>query len=688
MRKILIFFFAFMASLGLRAATVSFSSVEGSPGDTVTVSVRLTGSEAIANVQLAIPLDASTHYVDGSAALTARRADHSITAREADGTLNIVVLSSTMAALKGTDGPLLTFKLCLGRMPETLALSTSKLIATGTDGKAVTCSATAGSVTTRCARALLNWNQRTMGLGRQPIRSKQTYSLYVENNGNAPLVITGFRCTSKDYTIDDNLPMTVNAGDGYWLTLGYLPMERGTVTDTMTLVSNSISRLNYVILNAQPYAVNELHVLPAEGLSDSTVTVHVTMNNMDAITGLQMAFDLPEEVRYVDGSFRLSGRSNGHTLHANLSGTTLTAVAYSASEQAFTGNEGEIATFKLRLVGPNSTTLNFSKAILTAKYKGRTMDVKSDVYGADVAILSPRISTVSDIAMGRTPITETAAQPFTIYNYGLAPLRIDRATYSADGLAIKEKLPVEVPAGEGRMLTVVTTDSVQKAIEAAMRLYCNDPAQRMVPIILSGSRFITNAITLSAPTAFIGHQAEVQVALENTFDIKALQMDVLVPHATFTLATDNPYAKTRRMGDMMVTTRTVGDTVKVRAFSLTDKAIAHGSGPILSLFFDVKDGNAEGSASFAVTNIKLSRTSTEEVHSDLTPPTTQVEWLRLGDVNKDGVVDITDASGIARMLSGQEVGGFRSKVADVNDDKTLDITDAYGIAKYLVGLEK
>lgn len=688
MKRIIYTALLLLLTLTIRAADiVTFGSAEGAPGDTVEVSMRLDNSDALATLQVTLPLDATTHYVSGSAALTERRNDHSVSANESNGQLNIIVFSQSMAALKGNSGSLLTFKLCLGRKPETLVLKASKIIATNSKGETVNCEAgDGGSVTTRCA--LATYGDRLVDFGRRPIRGTYTLPLVITNEGNSPLTVTGFEFTSKDYSINEALPLTVEAGGNRTVQLQYAPVERGTVTDTLRVVCNSISKLNLITLKAEPFAVNELHVVAADGIADSTVTIHVTMNNMDAITGLQMVFTLPAELQYVDGSFALSDRKNGHSLLANANGSKLTAIAYSTAGNAFTGNDGEIATFKLKLIGPNSTRLDFSKALLTAQYRGKTMDVLSANYGAAVSIRSPRISTSSTtINMGRTPVTETASQPLTVRNYGNAPLRIDRATFSTDGFAIND-LPVVIPAGQSQTLSVVSTDSVQKTINTTMRLYSNAPDNRMVAVALTGSRFITNAVTLSAAPAFLGHRAELRIALDNTFDIKGLQFDVVRQKGALSLSSTNAVSKTSRMGDMTVSYRTVGDTIKVRAFSLSDNAIKAGKGDIMSLFFDVPGNIAEDSTTYKVTNIKLSRSSKEDVHSDIIDPAATISWFLLGDVNHDGIIDISDASAIASYSIGDIPTAFRTKVANFNQDATIDVSDSSSIASFVVGIKK
>lgn len=673
-----------MASRG--ANSVVLGSAEGAPGDTVTIGVTLDNTDAISSLQLAVPLGTSIHYVEGSAVLTGRKADHAVSARETDGQLNLIVFSPSMAALGSNGGTLLTLRLLLGRTPETVALTPSKAIAIGTDGKAVDCEGAAGgSVTTRCAVA--TYGGKTIDFGRVPLGRQYAQYLAVTNTGNAPLTITGCSATDGTFSVATAMPLTIEAGASRSLQVSYTPTERGTVSAELYVACNSVSRLNTIALKARPYAVNELHLQPAEGISDSVVTMHVTMNNMDAITGLQMQLRLPAAVRYVDGSLKLSGRKTDQMASAAVRGDTLTAVAVSLAGNAFTGSDGEILSFQLRLVGPSSATVSFIKAILTATWKGQTMDVLSASYGAQVTIHSPQLYLDSrTVDLGRTSVRQAATEAVTLYNAGSAPLTIDRVAFSQEGLAVRETLPLTIAAGwQSATLTVATTDSVAKDVAATMRLYCNDPSQRMAEVAVQGSRYVTNAVTIAASDAFLGRRAELRVALDNTDAVKAVQMDIVCPHGIFALAATRPSATTARMGDMTVTTRAVGDTVKVRAFSLTGAAIAQGSGDIFSVFLDTRANIAEGEGQVRVANIRLGRSATEEVHSDVTDPTATVAWLLLGDVNADGKVDIADASAIASRAIGTPPAVFRERTADVNQDAKVDIADASALASGTIG---
>ncbi|MBN1469286.1 MAG: hypothetical protein JW924_11215 [Fusobacteriaceae bacterium] len=60
--------------------------------------------------------------------------------------------------------------------------------------------------------------------------------------------------------------------------------------------------------------------------------------------------------------------------------------------------------------------------------------------------------------------------------------------------------------------------------------------------------------------------------------------------------------------------------------------------------------------------------------------------LKLGDVNNDGKIDITDALMVAQYSVGNVPPGFITDNADVNKDGIINIVDALRISQYYVGL--
>ena len=511
--RILLLVAVLMGVLASRAENVvSLSSVRGAPGEEVTVDVSLSNSDAVSALQLSIPLDESLTLVEGSATLSDRATNHQATIGVKDGTLNVMIFSLSMTALDGTSGKVVSFRLKLGKEPQDIALIPSKVVLTKSDGSTVKATKQNGNVSIRTAKA--QYSSMSLDFGHVPIRETYTQTLTMTNVGNEPLTVSGVNFSDVNvFSSTTTFPFTLDAGASKDVNVTYQPTERGSVEKTVQVVCNSISKLNTIALKADPFAVNELHVQDASSVSDEEVIVHLTMNNMDAITGFQFEFELPDALKYVEGSFTLSNRKADHSLLATLNNGVLRAISYSSTNAAFEGNDGEIASFKVKLNGRNGTTLEARKAVLTAQIKNVTTDVLSAKYSGYVDISSPCISTNSTLNFGTVSVTEDCEKTFTISNSGNAPLTISRIVFDNENMSVKESLPIEVPAYGGKNVTVVYGSVEQKAFEATMQIYSNDPEQRLLNIAVTGSRFAPNYLEVATKDVFVDGMLTIDVSL-------------------------------------------------------------------------------------------------------------------------------------------------------------------------------
>ena len=286
--------------MGARADNVvTISSTEGAPDDEVTVSIGLQNTDELSSLQVSIPLDENLTLVSGSGELGSRCASHSLTVGVKDGILNVFIYSISMAAISGTNGEVASFKLKLGNQPKTVSLEASKLVLANSGGDAIEGIAQGGEITTRCAKA--QYSTMEVDYGEVPIRSTYQQTVTVTNVGNADLTITDLVFSDvMTFSSTTTLPLVLGAGDSRELNITYAPVNRGSISKTLKVECNSISKLNTIKLLAQPFAVNELHIQPTSGVSDEEVTVSMKMNNMDAISGYQVEFDLPEQFEYVE----------------------------------------------------------------------------------------------------------------------------------------------------------------------------------------------------------------------------------------------------------------------------------------------------------------------------------------------------------------------------------------------------
>ena len=107
--KRLLFFLGFLAALSTQAQNaLMLSNDQGHPGDTVTLTLSLTNSDAVTAMQAFIPLGNQLAYVSGSAAITARGNGHQLSASVLRDTLRIYSYSLGLNAYTGNSGALVT----------------------------------------------------------------------------------------------------------------------------------------------------------------------------------------------------------------------------------------------------------------------------------------------------------------------------------------------------------------------------------------------------------------------------------------------------------------------------------------------------------------------------------------------------------------------------------------------------
>ena len=676
-------------SIGAQADnSVTISSTEGAPDQEVTVSIAVQNSDALSSLQVSIPLDENLTLVEGSGQVGSRCSSHSLTVGVKDGVLNVFVYSLSMAAISDNSGEVASFKLKLGNVPQTVNLTPSKLVLTNSVGTEVSGTSTAGEVTTRCAKA--QYSTMEVDYGEVPIHSIYQQTVTVSNTGNEDLTITGLTFSDVNvFSSTTTLPLIVPAGQSESLNVTYAPEERGTVSRTLKVECNSVSKLNTIALRAQPFAVNELHVQPASGVSDEEVTVHMTMNNMDAISGYQVEFTLPSQYEYVANSFELSSRKQDHQAIAVMNGNVLRIIVYSSSDTPLTGNDGEIGSFRLKLVGRYGTTLTPSKTVLSATINSQVENVMSDVYGGYITIQSPQISCNNSFNMGAVSVTESCEKAYTIRNYGSGPLTISKVVFDNEHMSIKESLPLVIPVSGNSNITVVYDSEEQADFASTMQIYSNDPELRMKSVAVSGNIFAPNYLTIATGKVFAGENLKIDVSTDNYDPLTGVQFDVEYPGQYFESFSGN-VALTDRATGMTVSSHQIDDnTLRFFCYFLTGGSIAAGSGKLMTIQLKPKEVDIpEGSHNVTLKEIKLGTSDMDNKYSG--PATYQTSFDTIdairGDVNDDGLVTAQDASLVLQAVAGKIVlSPSQISIADVNGDTSITAQDASLILQKVAG---
>ncbi|MBQ0008560.1 MAG: choice-of-anchor D domain-containing protein, partial [bacterium] len=581
MKKVRILILSLMMAVSIAAAassSVSLSSVQGPPRDTVTVVVDLSTTDAVSAVDITIPLGSYLKYAQNSAVLSSARSNgHVVSASQVGNNLRLLVYSLTLSALNGTNGELLRFDLVLGKEPGVYAL-TPQVILSNASGATISSTSTAGSVTILTPKIMLNTTE--IDFGHIPIRSTYTRYLTISNTGTATLNVTGI--TFDDAELSCQQTYSIAAGSSQSVTINYAPQTHGAVTAKMTIASDATNGSQKVNIKADPFSVNELHLLNGSGIADDTIEVFMRMNNMENIVGMQSSFKMPESLVFIPNSFSVTPRGADHLAMASMSHDTLTLMAYSPTNTPFTGNDDTLCSFKVRLNGSSGYHYLTPFNVVLANAAGvNMMSATSNGY---VYINSPRINVPSQLNMGNVSVTETKRVGLRINNYSNIDLKVGRVTFLAEGYNVTSQLPMTVQGYGYDTLLVEYNPTVEGSFSTTMQIYSNDPISRMTSVNVYGTAFEPNEFNLKGRCLDDGRYA-LTVGLDNYSDIVALQMDI---HWLAGMNTNSSALtlKTRANGMLPMISQMSNGVYRVAVFSMNNIPLLDHSGEVFQLIYD------------------------------------------------------------------------------------------------------
>ncbi len=595
------FIFALCLSIqAIASNTLTLSSVSGTPQTEVEVAVSLDNTDAIVALEMVLPLGEHLSYINNSATLAAARSNgHQISAAQVGQELRIYVYSFSQNALNGNTGELLTFRLLLGNEPADYAL-TPTVVLSNAQGTSLAGSMQAGNVTIQAPKLQVLNSQ--IDYGHIPIRATYTKNLQLKNVGNLPLTIENIT-TTDPLLVPQQTAFTIEAGQTTSVAIEYAPIERGAVSTEVMVKSNAINGEQIATIVADPFSVNELHVGTASGIADSIVTISLTMNNMEPIVAMQCAFKLPKQLEYVANSLAVNGtRNNGHQALSTLRGDTLFLAIFSMSNQPLHANDGEVATFQLRLNGSSGTY--YLKPIDVVLSNITEENMVSATSQGKVTIKAPAISSNASLSFGNVPITEVAHATYSVRNNGSAPLVLERATFLAEGYSVVEELPITIANSKTTTITVAYQPTEEGDFSTTMNLYTNDPNNRLKTVALSGHVFEPNALSLTGQSNQDGTYT-LSVAMDNYTDIVAVQYDL---HWRSDMTTSQAaFTPLERIKNHSYSITPLGnDSYRVLIYSLSNTTIAGHNGELHQLVFTPQGDVNYCNSIISIDNIVLS----------------------------------------------------------------------------------
>lgn len=331
-------------------------NVSGTSDTEVEVVLTMNNMDPIIGFQTVFTLPSALEYVDGSFALNAdRKDDHEAMATLNGTTLTIIGYSATGKAFKGSDGALASFRVKLiGRNGVTLTPTTAQLTAildnTPTD---VLSAKYCGNINIQSPR--LNCNN-SLAFGRVAVTEDVEKTFVIRNYGSAPLTVSRIVFGDEDFSVTDELPFTINANGNRTITVTKADKTEGDFATTMNVYCNDPElRMKSVNISGNIFAPNYLTVTADDAYEGDGVTLHVSMDNYDAIGGFQFDIEASEDYSLASSGIIKTARGKKLTVNSNrIDETTLRVVAYLMEGEIASGS-GELMALRLSSTAGQAT---------------------------------------------------------------------------------------------------------------------------------------------------------------------------------------------------------------------------------------------------------------------------------------------------------------------------------------------
>ncbi|MBQ6062125.1 MAG: Ig-like domain-containing protein [Prevotella sp.] len=173
------------------------------------------------------------------------------------------------------------------------------------------------------------------------------------------------------------------------------------------------------------------------------------------------------------------------------------------------------------------------------------------------------------------------------------------------------------------------------------------------------------------------------IRLNNTSNITGMQYELQLPDGV-SVAQDKSgnllASLSDRVDDQMITgSRLSNGNYQFVVFSKNSKPLLGNEGAIAYVTLKISPDMAIGDYSIGMKNIELTTPTGKAIYNMDKSAKLTIDDVKMGDVNGDGRVTVTDAVCIVNYIHERYPSVFIDKAADVNGDGSITITDAVGI---------
>lgn len=595
------------------------------PNETALFSLCISNDGPFVGFQLDVNYPSVLTYVDGSAQLTSRAADQTLSASVVSpGVLRIIVYSVSLSAFKATSGAVLTLNFASGSAPGTYPISIQNATVADSAEHNILTAAYGGLFTLNAPQ--LNISPQDINFGSVPLYQDATQTITLKNTGNIDLHISKMSMNQNIFLMNDSSAATIPAGGSIMRNVIFMSSKKGTYSGILTILSDDpAGPSRKVTEGGVAFAVNELRVGSANGRSGYIFHLPVSVNDMERFTGFQFRVPLPSVAKFISGSVYLSSRATDHVVAADTTGNTLTVIAYSPSNSAFKDTGGVVLTMDFLVQGQGgSYALPPSSVVIS---DSAAANIMSGSYAGSIQVISPTLSlSTSSIGYGSVSAKDTASATLVISNTGSDTLVINSFSINNSLFHTSFVVPATIPPGNSDNVVILFHSTQEGAQNAQITIRSNDSQHDPAYVNMSANVYLPNVLSVAGGVGFKGESGLIAFNLDNMKAIAGFQCDVQLPPAIAAVL-DSVKLTSRKKDHVITASVLTSGIIRVIAYSPSLAPFASDSGAVMDL--PVNLGDTVGTFQIHLSNVVLSDTSGKNVLTGTTDGYYQIQSRKI-----------------------------------------------------------
>ena len=486
-----------------------------------------------------------------------------------------------------------------------------------------------------------------------------------------PGVLSGNTLTIGDYaTNSTNLPFHGIKPYSTIQTL-YTPTEIGK--------GGKITAISFKVANAESYPTSKVRVyLGHKSGIFSNTSSYVNSSNLTLVYSGSLTLGQAigwEKLTFNQGDFTYNGTDNLVVVVTKESPSTSQSLTYFYyTGIGYTLYRGSNSSVDFANVSNTSSSYTASKSRPAIRLEFEAVTPAS--ISLNRTTLSMEKDETAQLTASILPLEASQCVNWTSNNTNVATVVDGKVTAKNYGTAIITATASENPDIKTECIVTVTSEPIPPTPEEDTEISQLD-----------------NAIYLERIEARAGSTATLSFKMKNSASIRGFQFDLYLPEGV--TAVKN--AKGRIQGSLsrgrlpeddehtLTISEQADGSIRFLCGSQYDETFEGSNGEIATLQVKIVEDLADGDYPIILKDMRLSESDinlfydTQRIKSSIT-----ITSITPGDINGDGVVNVSDYIGIANHILGNTPEGFIEKAGDVNEDNVINVSDYIGVANFIL----